>query len=231
MIPLRVAFSSSLGRKLITALTGLALIGFVIMHLAGNLQLLAPTGDPFNAYADKLQSLGPLLWVARIGLYAFFVFHIVNGIMLKLNHRAARPIGYHSVKTKGGPSRSNPASRNMAISGIIITIFLIIHLKQFTLGPSLAEGYSTQVEGKEVRDLYRLVVETFQNPWVVGFYVLTMLMLAKHLSHGFWSAFQSLGAIHKRHYGAITCLGWLLAIALGVGFLVIPVVIYFKGAM
>jgi succinate dehydrogenase / fumarate reductase cytochrome b subunit len=214
---------TSVGKKFVMALTGLALTFFVITHLAGNLQLFLPHGDAFNRYAEGLASLGPILYVAEVGLLAFILFHAVSGILLKLDHAAARGgVGYSRFKSKGKPSRHSTSTRSMIITGVILLVFIILHIAQFKFGPGVAEGYVATVDGKEVRDLHRLVVETFRQPiWAVG-YMGVMVLLGLHLRHGFWSAFQSLGLMSPRLSGVISLVGVVLALLLAVGFLGIP---------
>jgi succinate dehydrogenase / fumarate reductase cytochrome b subunit len=227
MSSIRKALSTSVGQKVLTALTGIALVGFVIIHLLGNLTLLAPNGDAFNAYAAKLDALGPLKLVAEFGLIALFGAHIVNGILLKKDHVAARPIAYKGgYQTKKGPSKSNPSSRNMIISGTILLAFLILHIWQFRFGPAQAEGYVTSIDGEEVRDLYLLIVETFSSPLMVATYVGVMAFLAAHLRHGIWSMFQSLGLIRGQSSVKFYAVSAVLALLLGVGFLLLPVFLY-----
>ncbi len=214
---------TSVGKKFVMALTGLALTFFVITHLAGNLQLFLPHGEAFNRYAEGLASLGPILYVAEVGLLAFIIFHAVSGILLKLDHASARgPVGYSRFKSKGKPSRHSTSTRSMIITGVVLLIFIILHIAQFKFGPGVAEGYVATVDGKEVRDLHRLVVETFRQPiWAVG-YMGVMVLLGLHLRHGFWSAFQSLGMMNPRLSGVISLVGVVLALLLAVGFLGIP---------
>lgn len=225
--------TTSVGQKYITAVSGLALIGFVIAHLLGNLTLLAPSSGPFNTYAHKLQSLGPGLWVAEIGLIVLFGAHIINGILLKRMNSAARPERYgFTPRSKGGPSQSSPSSRNMIVSGMILLGFLILHIVQFRLGPGITQGYrAVLVDGQQARDLHRLVVETFQNPVYVLVYVGAMLFLWAHLRHGFWSAFQSLGASSDRSAARLRAVGILVAALLGVGFLAIPMILFARHAL
>ena len=110
----------------------------------------------------------------------------------------------------------------MIITGVILLVFIILHIAQFKFGPGVAEGYVATVDGKEVRDLHRLVVETFRQPiWAVG-YMGVMVLLGLHLRHGFWSAFQSLGLLSPRLSGVISLVGVVLAALLAVGFLGIP---------
>lgn len=207
--------------------SGLALVGFLITHLAGNLLLFIPGGVAFNEYCQKLASFGPLLYVAEAGLAFVFVLHAVMAIRLKLENLSARGGKYQGLKSKGGPSRWNFASVNMAVTGIILLVFLILHVKQFKFGPSIAQGYVTQVKGTLDRDLYRLVVETFKDPIQVWLYVGVMLLLGAHLRHGFWSAFQSLGLMRPRFSSAIMVMGILIALIMAFGFLGIPLYIHY----
>jgi succinate dehydrogenase / fumarate reductase cytochrome b subunit len=227
MVSLRDALQSSVGRKVITALTGLLMVLFTLVHLLGNLTLFVPGGEAFNTYALALKNLGPLFYVAEVGLVVLFGAHIVNGVMLKLDHKRARPEGYTQLRSKGGPSYSSVSSRNMAITGSILAIFIVAHVLHFRLGPAEAEGYVVTVKGQEARDLYRLVKESFQNPWVALTYSGVMVVLAMHLWHGFWSAFHSLGALAPRLRPAVMALGWLISIVLAVGFIAIPLFFYF----
>lgn len=232
MIPITQALNSSVGRKLLMALTGIFLVLFVVLHLAGNLFLYKTDGGAsFNAYAAGLDSLGNLKSVAEVGLVALFGAHIVMALLLKVNHRAARPVGYDKgLRSKRGHSRSNVSSRNMIITGSALLAFLILHILQFRLGPKQADGYVTQINGHEAHDLYRVVYEAFQTPWVVGVYLLAMLMLGFHLRHGFWSAFQSLGAMNARLTKPVYAAGVALAIVLAFGFLGIPLWMHFGAA-
>jgi succinate dehydrogenase / fumarate reductase cytochrome b subunit len=207
-------------------LSGLALIGFIVAHLAGNLFLLEPSGSMFNQYAKKLHDLGPFKFIAQVGLFTLFVVHIFVAIGLKLNHKAARPQGYALHKSKKGPSMWSPASLYMAITGGTLLVFLIIHIKQFTLGPGIEDGYVTEVYGTEARDLHKLVVETFSNPMWVAFYVAVMTMLGFHMRHGFWSSFQSLGALNSRLEKPMQLLGLAVAALLALGFIIIPIYVY-----
>ncbi|MES2768066.1 MAG: succinate dehydrogenase cytochrome b subunit [Bdellovibrionota bacterium] len=220
--------SSSVFQKVTMALTGLLLIGFVIMHLSGNITLYFPDGTPFNKYADFLASFGWLFYAAEIGLLTLFLVHIVTAIQISRLNKAARPVGYKAYQTKGGPSRANLSSRFMIVSGILLLAFLILHIWQFRFGPGVADGYLVEMDGKQIRDLHRLVVETFQNPVFVVIYVFAMIMLAFHLRHGFWSAFQSLGARSPNLHNILQKLAILLAVAISLGFMGIPIWIYFR---
>jgi succinate dehydrogenase / fumarate reductase cytochrome b subunit len=229
MASLKQAFSTTIGKKLITAVTGVLLIGFVLAHLLGNLTLLAPTAGPFNTYAHKLDSLGVLKYVAEIGLIVLFGAHIVNGILLKRSNVKAKGVNYaYGQKTKGGPSHFGPSSRGMIVTGMILLAFLILHIIQFRFGPSIAAGYITDVDGEQARDLHRLVMETFANPVYTGIYIGVMLFLWSHLRHGFWSAFQSLGTLNERTRPTVNHIGVATAFVLAIGFLVLPLILFLR---
>ncbi len=230
MIPLRKALTSTVGKKILMAFSGLGLVGFVIVHLLGNLTLYRSEGTAFNAYAHTLDSLGVLKLIAEFGLIGVFGLHIYTGLTVKMHNLSARPIGYNQTRSKGGPSLSNPASRNMIITGLVILGFLILHIWQFRFGPGIEAGYVADAKGEAVRDLHRLVVETLKNPLFAGIYSAVMILLGMHLRHGFWSAFQSLGAMNARLTRPIYGFGFVLALLLAAGFLGIPVWIYFGGA-
>jgi succinate dehydrogenase / fumarate reductase cytochrome b subunit len=218
---------TTVAKKFIMALSGLALVGFVITHLLGNLTLYSRSDEPFNAYALKLHSFGMLLVAAEVGLLFLFLLHIFFALVAKKSHWSARNVGYRVWRSKGGGTPSNLSSRNMIISGLALLAFVALHVWQFRFGPGVPEGYTAQIHGEEARDLHRLIVETFKNPAWVGFYVAMMIFLGLHLRHGFWSAFQSLGATRKDFTLKLRALGLVLSLILAVGFLFIPIFIYF----
>lgn len=227
MITLKQALQSTVGRKLITGLTGLGLVAFVATHLLENMLLFRSDPNAYNAYVAWLHSFGGLLTLAELGLAALFLVHILNSLWIKKTNLVARPIGYRMARSKGGPTRSNLASRNMAITGTILLAFLILHILQFRFGPGVAQGYVTTVKGEDAVDLRRLVVEVFHNPVYAAIYVGAMLFLGFHVRHGFWSMFQTLGAMSPRFTKPIHFLGLVVGILLACGFLLIPIWIYF----
>jgi succinate dehydrogenase / fumarate reductase, cytochrome b subunit len=214
----RAGLRSSVARKLVNGLTGILAMLFIIAHLVGNLTLL---GGPraFNAYAEALHRLGMLVYVAEVGLVLLFGIHAVTAIQVYLQKRASRQHGYAMVNTKGPPSRQTLFSRTMILTGSVLLVFLVWHVIQFRFGA----WYTTTLDGHEVRDLYRLVYEVFQNPIWVGAYVLVMILLGFHLRHGFWSAFQSLGALGPSARPVAYSLGAVFAVVMAVGFIVLPV--------
>ncbi len=229
MLPVIVAVRSSVGKKIIMAVTALSLVMFVIAHLLGNLQLFKSSPDAFNKYAHKLESLGGLLYIAELGLLSIFVIHIIIAFSVVIGKKRARPVGYYMKKGLGGPSKKSVGSSTMIYTGVIIIIFIIAHIIHFKFGPGIEQGYVKMVDDHVVRDLYRLVIEAFKNPVCAGLYTAVMVLLGFHLSHGFWSAFQSLGAWHKRYTPVLYGIGIFIAVTMGAGFLSIPLFIYFKG--
>src|SRR5690606_31254801 len=166
---------------------------FVVVHMLGNLLAFSPDESAYNAYSHKLISLGVLLYAIEIGLLVFVVVHIILGVSIYLRKRAARPIDYTTYKSAGGASRQTIASRSMIVTGIVLLVFLVIHLTSFKYGPGISEGYVSNLDGEEIRDLRRLLFEKFQHaPYAFG-YPAVMILLAVHLRHGIWSALQSLG--------------------------------------
>lgn len=217
---------SSVGKKLVMAVTGLAMVIFLIEHMTGNLLLYSTNPDAYNSFSHFLISLGWLLIAAELVLVAFLLFHVVSGISVALGKRKARPVGYDKKSNAGGPSKKTVSSSTMIYSGILIFVFIAIHLKTFKYGPH----YTTVVDGKEIRDLHRLVMEVFQNPVYVAWYIVALALMGLHLRHGFWSAFQSLGVHHPRFTPVIYTLGIVTALVITIGFLGIPIWIYFTGA-
>jgi succinate dehydrogenase / fumarate reductase cytochrome b subunit len=216
---------SSIGKKFLMGFTGLGLVAFVIMHMVGNFLLFSNDPDPFNAYSHFLTNLGMLLYVVEFSLLLFFVLHSVSGVSVWLNARKARPVQYEEYKSAGHPSKQNFSSVSMVYTGVLLGIFLVVHIITFKYGPY----YTTEVDGVEMRDLYQLVSEVFSNPLYVAGYVIVMIFLGSHLRHGFWSAFQSLAFYHRRYTPVIYVLGYIIAIVLAAGYIAIPVWVYFKG--
>ncbi len=221
-------FQSSVVKKLVTGVTGIALVLFVVFHLIGNLLLFAGA-DGFNAYAHFLKTFlhGGFLYFAEAGLIVFFLGHIVAGVRVSLEKRRSRLDAYQVKADAGGASRKTTASLTMIFSGIALLVFVVLHLIHFKYGPGEKAGYLTVVHGETMRDVYRLVVEEFNKPVPAFGYALFMLLLGLHLRHGFWSAFQSLGIASPRLTPLIQAVGVVLAVLLTVGFVLIPLYIYF----
>ena len=214
--------SSSIGKKQLMAITGLLLSGFLIAHLLGNFLLMAGA-DAFNLYAYKLTST-PLIYIAEAGLVAIFLGHLGLAMKLTQENKAARgPQGYY-MKTKTGKG-STLASSTMIYSGIIIGIFLVTHLMHFKFG----SYYETKVNGVVMRDLYRTVIEFFQNPLFVAWYVAAMILLGLHLSHGVQSAFQSFGLRHHVYTPIIKKASLTFSLLVAAGFAALSIWAHFQG--
>lgn len=216
-------FKSSLGKKYIMAITGAGLFVFVVGHMLGNLQIfLGP--ESINRYGSFLQSLGELLWVARIGLIVLALLHIWSAVKLSAENRAARPVGYGEYKPKG----STYASRTMLMSGLIIAAFIIYHLLHFTVqAPVNGTGRDfVQLHDEKGRhDVYRMMVMGFSVWYVSLFYIVAMVLLSLHLSHGVSAMFQSLGLKNRNWAPFINGFAKFIAIALLVGYCSIPIAV------
>lgn len=219
------ALSTSVGSKFLVALTGLALVGFLIGHLAGNLLILVGP-DSFNGYGHALIS-NPLVIPAELGLIALLLVHVFKAIQHVVRGRVARPQAYTTQVWAGGPSRKSFGSATMVISGVILLVFLVIHIATLKYGPYYASAGTGAEAEAGVRDLYRLVVEVFQSPGVVVFYVVSMVVIGLHLRHGISSAFQSLGLMSPGWTTMVLSSGLWLAVILAAGFALIPVWVFF----
>lgn len=223
MLTLGAAARSSIGKKVVSGATGFGLVVFVITHLGGNLTLLLGP-EAFNAYTKFVAELlhGAFIWIADIGLILFFGAHAVSGISVARKRRLARPVGYQVRSDAGGESRKTLASRSMIVSGLLLLVYVVYHVWHLKFGPH----YVTLVHGEESRDLYRLVVEEFNQPWVVAVYCGAMLSLGLHLRHGAWSMLQSLGAMDRRAAAFAYPAGAALAVLLAFGFFVLPLYVF-----
>src|SRR5712675_1743525 len=182
-------FATSVGTKILIGITGLALFFYLIIHVAGNLVVfLGPAA--FNKYAYTLEG-NPLIPIIEIGLLLIFVVHVYQTVRMFLGNQTARPVRYAKKKYAGRPSRKTLASSTMIVSGLWLLVFIVIHVRAFRYGVE----YAWPAGG---RDLYRLEMENFVNPLVVGFYVLSMVVVGSHLWHGISSSLQSLGLDHPR---------------------------------
>jgi len=218
----RLSLFSTVATKILIALTGLSLVGFLCVHLIGNLLLYAGP-DTFNAYAHVLIS-NPLVIPAEIGLVALFLIHVFEAVTMWIQNQSARPVAYVNKRWAGGKSRKSVASATMIWTGTITALFLIIHVATMKYGAYYAVGDT------EVRDLHRLVVETLQQPaWAVS-YALCMVVVGFHLWHGVSSAFESLGLNHPNLTSKVLAAGKVLAIVIGAGFLSIPIWLFFMGS-
>ena len=214
-------FYSSITKKIIMSLMGLFLVTFLLVHLTLNTFLLFDK-DLFNEGAHFMGT-NPLIQVFQWVLFAGFAIHIIYGIILQLQNWASRPKGYK----KRAWMEQSPFSKYMIYTGSLILIFLIIHLGNFFFVKMGWVGNGVpEVGGKE--DMAQLVLNLFQNGGYVTFYVVMFLLMGFHLDHAFQSAFQTLGLNHPTYWGFIKGLSRVYAIVVTLGFVIIPLVIYFR---
>lgn len=205
-------WDSTIGKKVVMAATGVALVLFAVAHMAGNLQIFLGA-TVFDNYAHSLQALGPLLWIARGGLLLAAVLHIVSALQLTLLARSARPSDY----AKREPQVSTFASRTMRIGGVLLVLFLIFHIQHFTIGnlhPAFSRGGA-----------YGNVVLGFRTWWVTLFYLVSMAFFGLHLFHGVWAGFRTLGLAKPTPMPLERKLALWLAIIVWAGFTAVPVAV------
>jgi len=218
-------FSSTIGRKIIMSLTGLFLCSFLVIHLAGNLQLLREDGgQAFNIYS-RFMSTNVIIRSIEIFLFLGFLFHIYDGLYLAYLNRKAR--GGQRYAVNRSEENSNWASRNMALLGTILLVFLVLHLYNFFYVARFGYLDPVEIEGIEYKNVYTMVVSAFQIWWYVVIYVLAMVALGYHLIHGFASAFQTLGLNHKKYTPAIKAFGYGFSIIISAGFAMLPLYFFF----
>jgi succinate dehydrogenase / fumarate reductase cytochrome b subunit len=216
-------YRSSIGKKALMAITGVVWIGYVIMHMYGNLKVFQGA-EYFNEYAEGLRAIGApifghlhLLMIARVVLVASLVIHIWAALVLYLQARAARPASYATRKVV----QANYPSLTMRYGGVLILLFVLFHLMQLTWGvPGVSSGF---IPG----DPYHNVIQTFRAWPVVAIYLVALVALGFHLFHGTWSMFQTLGLNSDDWDGLIRGLAWLIAIVVPVGFAVVPIAVQF----
>ncbi len=219
MSTLRRVFSSSVGTKLLIGLTGLALFGYLILHVAGNALILAGP-DTFNEYAHALIS-NPLIPLIEIGLLGIFLIHVYKAVTNYRANQAARPVRYATKAWAGHTSRKSLASSTMIWSGLVMFLFILVHVKQFKYGA----WYQTAGDAA-VRDLARTEFEVFSHPLWVAFYVVCTLIVGLHLRHGISSGFQSIGFDHPVYTRRLTAWGIAFAVIIGGGLAFIPIWVY-----
>ena len=200
-------FGSSVGKKMMMAVTGLFFCVFLVLHLAGNLTLYMGK-DAFNSYAEHLHSLGPLLTLAEWGLLIFAVVHISTGLLLFYQNFKARPERYAVSKRAGGRTLG---SATMPYTGVFLLLFVIYHLLNF------------HFVDKTHTTIFQIVSNAFAQPSYVLIYTFAMIIAAVHVSHGFWSAFQTLGVNHPKYTPFLRGLSLIFSLIVGIGFGFIPV--------
>ena len=210
-------WSSTIGLKVVMALTGLGLIGFLVGHMAGHLQIFAGR-DAYNAYAKFLQGLGEILWLARAGLLGMLVAHVVSAVKLNARNKSARPQAY-AVKSH---KATTPYALSMVYTGFTILAFIGYHLAHFTLnftGTTITE-YGPADD--PIRDVYGAYVTDFQNPLIFVLYAVAMVGIAMHIAHAVSSMFRTLGLMRGKYREPLSKVGPAVGYATGIGFLIPP---------
>jgi succinate dehydrogenase / fumarate reductase, cytochrome b subunit len=211
---------SSIGKKTIVAVTGIVLVLFVIGHMIGNLTVFFGP-EAINSYAMHLRDLGPLLWLVRLGLLVSVILHIWFTMLVWKENAAAHPQKY----AVSASMNTTIFARTMRLTGLILLAFIVFHIAHFTLllvDPGYA-NYHADLHGREVHDVYRMVIVGFRNPFISLFYIVAMALLAFHLSHGVASLFQTLGVTDQKMRFYYETAGQILAWVLFVGYIAIPV--------
>lgn len=215
---------SSLAKKYWMSATGLFLCTFLIGHLVGNLQLLLPPDEAlvvFNEYA-RFMTTNPLIKILSYLTYFSILFHAVDGILLVIQNKKARPVQYAYNKPS---ANSSWASRNMGLLGAVVLFFIIVHMRSFWYEMHFG-SIALDINGN--KDLYTITTAAFQELWYVVMYVICMIAIAFHLSHGFASAFQSIGANHAKYTPVIKKVGAAFGILIPLAFAIIPVFLYLR---
>lgn len=211
---------STVGRKYIMGITGLVWMGFIFTHMAANMLILF-SADLYNQYGHAIVSNKPLLLGTEAILVLSLVAHVFCAISLTLQNRAARGDTRYAV-TPNGSKGSSMASNFMAVQGSVVLAFVILHLATFKYG----KIYETTVDGVIMRDLHRLILEVFKSPGYVAWYIVSLVLLMFHLSHGASSIFQSFGVLERKMQCHIKKFAWTYAAIVGLGFLSQPIYVF-----
>jgi succinate dehydrogenase / fumarate reductase cytochrome b subunit len=210
---------SSVGRKIIMAVTGFVLVAFVCVHLLGNSSMFIGA-DAINAYAQKLHSLGPFVWVFRLVMLAAFALHIAFGIQLTLENKAATPDANVQVKRL----KTGFGAETMIVSGLVMLAFVVYHLLHFTVRITNPEIY---IPLGDMVDVYKMVVLGFGDAVPIIAYIFGMMFLFLHVGHGFQSLFQTLGLSNDKSLPVVGMISKLVAFVLLLGYISIPLSIVF----
>lgn len=212
--------SSSIGKKYFMGLAGLVWTLFVAGHMAGNLLIFAGP-EFFNKYGHAIVSNKPLLYGTEVALVLSILIHVSLGIVLTIENKKAKPKKYAVAANESKKARF--ASKTMAIHGSIVLFFIIYHLITFKYGPV----YYVEYDGEKMRDLFRLVTEVFSSPAYVAGYIVCLILLGIHLSHGAYSVFQTLGLNHPHYMPTIKKAAWAYALIVAGGFISQPIFVFF----
>lgn len=211
-------YRSTIGKKIIMAVTGLIGIGFVLAHMAGNLQaFVGPT--KLNAYGALLHGpLAELLWLVRLVLIVAVLLHILMAYQLTMRSRAARPTDYRQRH----PQVSTWASRTMRWGGVLLLVFIVLHILHFTTGTVDPAGWHERLDAAGRRDVYGNLVASFRIWWVAAFYVVAMIFLGLHLYHGAWSSMRTLGYAKPSPHPLHRRIALVVAVVIWLGFTIVP---------
>lgn len=217
-------FTSSVGKKLTMGLTGLFLITFLVVHAGINACIWANDGGVmFNKAAHFMGSM-ILIRIMEVGLFAGILLHIVQGFILEVQNKNKRSVGY---AVNYGNEGSKWYSRSMGLLGTLILLFLIMHISHFWVPSRITGLEPVMIDGKEYHNLFAEMQHIFQNPIIVGLYVLGCISLAFHLAHGFQSAFKTIGIHNKKYHRLLTTLGYGYSIIISIVFAAMPITIHF----
>lgn len=205
--------------KIVMATSGGLLSLFLVAHVLGNIEVFWGA-DAINHYGEMLREIPWLLWVVRAGLLTLIVLHVWSAVRLVAANRAARPEAYKKKKNQA----TTLAARAMLLSGLVLAAFAVFHILHFTVR-SVVPDYKTWEDGLGRHDVFRMVVDAFQRPPVVAFYVVSILLLGLHLSHGVSSAIHTLGFNHPRYNPAWKRFGPLFATLVVLGFIAVPIAV------
>lgn len=215
---------SSIGKKQLMGISGLALCGFVLSHMLGNLLFLIGP-EAYNAYGHAITGNKPVYYTIEMGLLTMFVVHVLFAILVTIENKKARPVGYKvnpGMGTKGG---ADLASKTMKYSGMLVLVFVILHLIKFRFG----EYYPFELKGEEIRDLYRLMSEIFLSSGYLAWYGICLFVLGTHLSHALWSSLQTLGWVPLGKEQKLRCISKIYGWSVAIGFAVPPIFIFLRG--
>lgn len=217
-------FTSSIGQKITMALTGIFLILFLVVHVGVNACVwFNDGGEIFNRAANFLGA-NVVPRILEVGLFVFFILHIVQGYAVEAENRTKRGVGYQINYSNRG---STWYSRSMGLLGTLVLLFLIIHLIDFWIPSRFGHmPEATLSDGKVVHNLYSLMQIRFQELWIVIIYVIGCISLCYHLLHGFYSAFKTLGVYNKRYLILIRWTGYVFAIVVSLAFAMMPISFY-----
>lgn len=218
------ALTSTISLKIVMAVTGVAMAGFVFFHMLGNLQVFLGR-EAYNDYAEFMQSLGPALWVARLGLLTVLGLHVTTAVLLVQRNLRARPEGYAKLESQ----RTSFAAKYMAELGIVLLLFIVYHILHFTAGIVHADLGASLIETTDAgtrRDLFTHFINSFQQPAIAISYIIANLALAYHLAHGMTSMFKTLGVAVGRWKVPFEVLGPAYGVLIGLGNISMPLAVW-----